>query len=83
MSDYKINDENSDYMYSVIADIINNFGPRAGGSPAEKKAAEWCAEELKKSCDSVEIEEFQTYPRAFLGWIRLALGFWAISFFII
>jgi len=69
-------------MYNTIDNIIKHAGPRAPGSPAERKAAEWVAEEMKGYCDSVEMEEFQTYPRAFLGWIRLAIGFWIISFLI-
>ncbi|TFF93882.1 MAG: M28 family peptidase, partial [Promethearchaeota archaeon] len=82
-NEYKIDsDENSDYMYDMIAKIINECGPRAPGSEAERKAAELAADELEKHCDSVEIEEFQTYPRAFMGWIRLSLGFWLISFLV-
>ena len=77
---YEITDDMSDYMYNTIDNIIKHAGPRAPGSPAERKAAEWVEEELKKSCDSVEMEEFQTYPGAFMGWIRLAIGFWIISF---
>lgn len=72
----------SDYMYNTIDNIIKHAGPRAPGSPAERKAAEWVQEELKKSCDTVELEEFKTYPGAFMGWIRLAIGFWIISFLI-
>ena len=75
-------DENSDFMYDTIKNIIDTVGPRAPGSKAERDAAELVAKELEKYCDSVEIEEFTTYPRAFLGWIRLSLGFWLISFFI-
>ncbi len=75
-----ISDEDSDYMYNVIADVITQFGPRAPCSEAEKKAANWVADRLKTQCNSADIEEFKTYPRAFLGWIRLALGFWLISF---
>ncbi|MHA1439675.1 MAG: M28 family metallopeptidase [Promethearchaeota archaeon] len=81
--DYVIDsDENSDYMYNIIARIIKECGPRAPCSSAERKASELVAEELKKYCDSVDIEEFKTYPRAFLGWIRLSLGFWLLSFLI-
>jgi hypothetical protein len=77
-----ITDEWSDYMHDTIVNIVNHAGPRAPASPAERKAAEWVAKELEKSCDSVEIEEFTTYPKAFLGWIRLDLGLILISFLI-
>lgn len=75
-------DENSDYMYNTIKNIIDTCGPRAPGSEAERKAAELVKKELEPFCDSVELEEFATYPRAFLGWIRLALGFWVISYLV-
>jgi len=73
-------DENSDYMYNMIKNIIDTCGPRAPCSEAERKASELVAGELKDYCESVDIEEFTTYPKAFLGWIKLALGFWFISF---
>ncbi|TFF87163.1 MAG: M28 family peptidase [Promethearchaeota archaeon] len=79
---YEISDENSDYMYNIIQKIINECGSRPSGSKSERKASELCAEELENYCESVDIEEFETYPRAFMGWIRLSLGFWLISFLI-
>ena len=87
-------DDNSDYMYNVISDIIEKCGPRAPCSEAERKASELMREELNKYCDSVEFEDFKAYPRAFLGWIRLDLylilislcifimGFWLAQIFI-
>ncbi len=77
-----ITDEWSDYMYNTIAKIIDHTGPRAPGSPAERKAAEWVAKELEQYCDSVNIEEFKTYPRAFLGWFRIVVGLWFLSYLI-
>lgn len=79
---YEISDENSDYMYNTIKKIIDECGPRPPASDAERKASELCAEELENYCESVDIEEFETYPKAFLGWIRLSLGFWLLSFLI-
>ncbi|MFO8018749.1 MAG: M28 family peptidase [Promethearchaeia archaeon] len=79
---YEISDENSDYMYNTIKKIIDEVGPRAPASDSEREAAKLCANELEDRCDSVDIEEFETYPRAFLGWIRLSLGFWLLSFLI-
>ena len=75
-------DENSDYMYRVISGIIKNCGPRAPCSREEKKASELMCEELKKYCDSVELEPFRTYPKAFLGWIRLDIYLILISIII-
>ena len=73
-------DENSEYMYNTIAEIIDKCGPRAPCSAAESKASELVAERLKEYCDSVNIEKFNAYPRAFLGWIRLDIGLIVISF---
>ena len=75
-------DENSDYMYNTIAKIIENCGPRAPCSEAEKKASQLISEELNEYCDSVSLEEFKAYPRAFLGWIRLEVGIIMLSFLI-
>ncbi|MHA1335805.1 MAG: M28 family metallopeptidase [Promethearchaeota archaeon] len=75
-------DENSDYMYNMIKKIIDTCGPRAPCSEAERKASELVADELKNYCDSVELEEFTAYPRAFLGWIRISIGLWFLSFLI-
>ncbi|MFX1275888.1 MAG: M28 family peptidase [Promethearchaeota archaeon] len=72
-------DENSDYMYNVISEIINKCGPRAPCSNAERKASELMHDELSKYCDTVELEKFKTYPRAFLGWIRLDVSLILIS----
>lgn len=67
-------DENSDYMYNIIKKVLEDVGPRPPCSESERKASEMMAEELKNKCDSVEIEEFQTYPRALHGWIKIAVG---------
>ncbi len=61
--DYVIDsDENSDYMYDIIARVINEAGPRLPCSENEKKAAELLSKELENYCDSVEIEKFMHYP---------------------
>ncbi len=61
----------SDYMYDLIDRVIRDVGPRAPCSPEEKKAAELMKSELEKYCDEVVMEEFHSYPKAFLGWIRI------------
>ncbi|MHA1894952.1 MAG: M20/M25/M40 family metallo-hydrolase [Candidatus Helarchaeota archaeon] len=73
-------DENSDLMYDVIAEVLEKAGPRAPCSMEEKKAAELLAEKLKKYCDSVEIEEFQTYPQlGLISWTKRAAGLILLS----
>ncbi len=63
--------ESANFAYRGIKKMCKDIGPRAPGSEEEKKAQEFIAEELKKSCSSVEIEEFSVHPDAFLGWVRI------------
>ncbi|HUX98828.1 MAG TPA: M20/M25/M40 family metallo-hydrolase [Candidatus Deferrimicrobium sp.] len=61
--EYKIDsDENSDYMYNLIAKVVKEAGPRLPCSEGEKKAAELLKKELENCCESVEIETFNHYP---------------------
>lgn len=55
-------DENSDYMYNLIAKVIQEAGPRLPCSEGEKKAAEIFNEELEGYCDATEIETFTHFP---------------------
>jgi hypothetical protein len=75
-------DENSDYMYNIIKKVLEEVGPRAPCSENERKASEMMAEELKNKCESVDIEEFQTYPRALHGWVKIAVALVIIGFMI-
>lgn len=47
-------------MISYIEDIISRFGGRYFGSDEEKQAQYYTADILKKYCDKVDIEEFQS-----------------------
>lgn len=75
-------DENSDYMYNIIKDVLEEVGPRYPCSEEERKASEMMAKELEDKCDNVEIEDFQIYPRALHGWVKLAVGLIIIGFMI-
>lgn len=75
--------ESTNYALRNIKSICKNIGPRAPGSEGETKAQEFLAEELKKCCDSVSIEEFSVHPNAFLGWVRLCallMSFAAVAY---
>ncbi|MHA1338745.1 MAG: M20/M25/M40 family metallo-hydrolase [Promethearchaeota archaeon] len=76
-------DENSNFMYNFIKKILEDVGPRPSCSQNEKKAAHIIAEDLKEYCDEVEIEEFETHPRAFLGWFRIVVPSMLISLLIL
>lgn len=74
-------DENSDLMYNLIDNILTKVGPRGAGTENEKKAAEILSGELKKYCDSVGYEDFEVYPRAFLGWFNIIVPLMVLSIF--
>lgn len=72
-------DENSDLMYNLIDRILTEVGPRGAGTESEKKAAEILSGELKKYCNSVKYEDFEVYPRAFLGWFNIIIPLLVLS----
>ncbi|MHA1271458.1 MAG: M28 family metallopeptidase [Candidatus Helarchaeota archaeon] len=69
----KISEEDSNYMYNFIDNIIKTFGPRIPGSKAEARAAEYIKKEMEPICDEVSIEPFKFHPTAFLGWIKITI----------
>jgi len=72
-------DENSDYMYNIIAGIINEIGPRPPCSENERKASKWIQKELEKFCENVVIEDFFCRPGAFLGFLKVVVLLTIIS----
>ncbi|NHI91617.1 MAG: M28 family peptidase [Candidatus Lokiarchaeota archaeon] len=85
--DYAIDsDENSDYMYDLIADVLKKIGPRGSCTKEEREASILLTEKLKPFCDSVTIEKFETYPQlGLISWTKRAafLILLSISIFII
>ena len=61
-----------DYSMNSISYICTEIGGRASGSPEERKAQEWMAEELKtnKWADEVKLEEFKVASKAFLSYTK-------------
>lgn len=57
------------YCVKEIKYVCKEIGGRESGSPAERKAQEHMADELRKYTDSVELEEFDLHPKAFMGWV--------------
>ena len=57
------------YCVKEIKYVCKESGGRESGSPAERKAQEHMADELRKYTDSVELEEFDLHPKAFMGWV--------------
>ncbi len=61
--------EMTNYAVRGIKKVCKTVGPRAPGSDSEHEAQKMMAEDLKTSCESVNIEPFDVHPGAFLGWI--------------
>ncbi|MBQ8944971.1 MAG: M28 family peptidase [Clostridia bacterium] len=61
----------ANYVVKNIKKICKEAGPRPSGSERELKAQQMMAEDLRTSCDEVNIEEFKLAPGAFMGWVQL------------
>ncbi len=72
--------ENSDYMYNIIKDVLEQIGPRGSCTEEEKKSAEFFSKELSSFCDSVYTERFETYPQLSVhSWIPRSAFFISLS----
>ena len=65
-----INDTLKNYMYSFIEEICNDIGPRESGTEQEIQAGNRIEQEMQKFCDITQQEEYNSHPKAFLGFIR-------------
>ncbi len=66
-------------MHEFIKKVIVECGTREAGSTAEAKAANLIQDEMGKFCDRATIETFTLHPKAFLGFIRIAVPLFLIS----
>ncbi len=57
--------------FSLTKRIIDKIGPRLAGTKASLDAAKMLSEEIGTYTDHVNLEEFNVYKGAFLGWIRI------------
>ncbi|KKK43727.1 hypothetical protein LCGC14_0793870 [marine sediment metagenome] len=76
----EISKDDSEYMYNIIQNIIEECGPRMPCSPQEAKGAQMVKKELEQTCDEVNVERFTCHPRAALGWIKIDVFFIILSF---
>lgn len=60
-------------------EIIQETGPRLAGTSASLKAAYLLWNEMNEFADHVEKEHFILHKGAFLGWIRILVGAYAIG----
>ncbi|MHA1784742.1 MAG: M28 family metallopeptidase [Candidatus Helarchaeota archaeon] len=75
----KIDESYKKYMHGYIEKICNEVGTRSPGSTGERKGAELTAEMMKEFSDDIKMEEFQISPKAFLGWIKIAIPLFIIA----
>lgn len=61
--------EMSNYTVREVKKVCTQIGPRESGEESERKAQQYVAESMKSVCDSVETEEFDVHPKAFMGWV--------------
>jgi hypothetical protein len=68
----------SDYMYDLVARVMEEIGPRESCSEAEKVCGRLVRSEFEPVCDGVEVERFTCSPKAFLGFFPfLVLAYFA------
>ncbi len=71
--------DDSQYMLDFIKKVIQECGTREAGSAAEAKAANLIQDEMGKFCDRATSETFSLHPKAFLGFIRIAVPLFVIA----
>ncbi|MBE6827344.1 MAG: Zn-dependent exopeptidase M28 [Ruminococcaceae bacterium] len=63
--------EMSNYAAREVKKVCTEIGPRESGEESERKAQAYVAESMKNFCDSVETEEFDVHPKAFMSWVPI------------
>lgn len=70
----------TEYAVEHITKICDEIGPRESGSKQEREAQKYWAKELEKFSDSVEIEDFDVHPHAFMAWVVIDATLMLLSF---
>lgn len=60
------------YIVDQIKYVCQTYTKRAPGTKSERDAQRYFKKELEQWADSVEIEDFDVHPAAFMGWIPFA-----------
>lgn len=60
--------EMTNYTLREVKKVCAQIGPRESGEESERKAQAYVAESMKNVADTVETEEFELHPKAFVGW---------------
>ena len=71
--DKNVRQQTVDYSVQAIKHICTEIGPREPGSPEERAAQQYLADDIIKNnwADSVEFQEFSVAPKAFMGFSRI------------
>lgn len=75
MSVTKTTKETLKYMVDGIRYVCENFKNRAPGTESERNAQAYLKSELEKYADTVDMEDFDLHPHAFMGFIIVACCF--------
>lgn len=59
----------TNYAVREVKKVCAEIGPRESGEESERKAQSYVAQSMKNVCDSVEIEDFEVHPKAFMSWV--------------
>lgn len=71
--------EMANFAAREIKRVCKEIGPRASGEESERKAQAYLAETMKPVADSVEVEDFELHPKAFMGWVLLDVCLMLVS----
>jgi hypothetical protein len=79
MSRIQINSTDVQEALYFTERVVRQCGPRLTGTPACKNAALMVADELKRHCDQIKIEEFDVSPAAFRSLLKAAAVIYTLS----
>lgn len=71
--------EMTNYTIREIKKVCKEIGPRESGEESERKAQTYVAESMKNVADTVEVEDFELHPKAFMGWVLLDVCLMVVS----
>ncbi len=71
--------EMTNYTIREIKKVCSQIGPRESGEESERKAQAYVAESMKNVADTVEVEDFELHPKAFMGWVLVDVVLMVIS----
>ena len=71
--------EMTNYTLREVKRVCKEIGPRESGEESERKAQAYVAESMKTAADTVETEDFELHPKAFMGWVLVDVVLMVLS----